>query len=383
MASIEKRGEKSWRLVVEVGTGIDGKRKRKTETIHIEDKALLRTKKKLQDYLEGQLYEFKQRVEAGEYIKPQKMLFRDFAETQWKPKYAEKELEKSTRVVYLRHLDAHILPKFGHMKLDNVRTMHIVDFMDYLKTPEARQDGKDIPLGNGTQRYIFRVLRSIFCRAVDWKFLKENPCDGVKWPKNPRQNIVVYEDYEMMKILEALKKESNTWRLMILGTFLGGFRRGEMTALELNDLNFGDNTVRIDKNIPMKIKGEFIYKDPKNESSERKVKMPGWYMDELKKYCIQWKLEKIHMGARWQGGDKNFVFHKGNGVPYHPNTPTNWWRNFLKKNKIRHIKLHGLRHTSATYLLEHGATAGVEIPPPELGRGPGPGFGIVTMQRRP
>nr|DAI90566.1 MAG TPA: Integrase [Caudoviricetes sp.] len=355
MASIEKRGKNSWRLVVETGTGPDGKRKKKTRTIKIEDKALLRTTKRLRDYLEDQLHVFKAEVEAGEYIKPEKMLFKDFVEKQWKPKYAKKDLERSTQAIYLQHMRVHILPYFGHMELDNIRTMHIVDFKNYIGTPEARKDKKNIPLGNGTQRYILRVLRSVFCRAKEWKFLKENPCDGVKWPKAPKQNIVVYEDWEIVKILEALKKESTTWRLMILGTFLGGFRRGEMTALELDDLNFGDNMLTIDKNIPMKIKGEFIYKDPKS-GDERFVKMPGWYMDELKKYCTQWKLEKIKIGTRWQGGDKSFVFHKGNGVPYHPNTPTNWWRNFLKKNHIRHVKLHGLRHTSATYLLENGAT---------------------------
>ena len=73
-------------------------------------------------------------------------------------------------------------------------------------------------------------------------------------------------------------------------------------------------------------------------------------------YCREWKKQRLLVGNKWEGGNKQFLFHTGYGKPYHPNTPTNWWRDFLKKNGIRHVKLHGLRHTSATFLLENGAT---------------------------
>ncbi|WP_425517280.1 tyrosine-type recombinase/integrase [Paenibacillus sophorae] len=36
-------------------------------------------------------------------------------------------------------------------------------------------------------------------------------------------------------------------------------------------------------------------------------------------------------------------------------TATNTWAKFLKKYKFLHVKLHGLRHTAATLLREHGA----------------------------
>lgn len=59
----------------------------------------------------------------------------------WKPKYASdpENLAESTLVVYEQHLQTHILPKFGGKRLDNIETMHVVDFMAYLKTPEARK----------------------------------------------------------------------------------------------------------------------------------------------------------------------------------------------------------------------------------------------------
>ena len=77
-------------------------------------------------------------------------------------------------------------------------------------------------------------------------------------------------------------------------------------------------------------------------------------MKELAVYVREWKKNKLLVGTKWQGGDKQYLFHTGFGLPYHPNTLTSWWTNFLKQNRFRHIKLHGLRHTSATYLLERG-----------------------------
>lgn len=44
MASIEKRGSNSFRLVVETGYDANGKRLRKYKTIRIEDHKLLKTK---------------------------------------------------------------------------------------------------------------------------------------------------------------------------------------------------------------------------------------------------------------------------------------------------------------------------------------------------
>lgn len=86
--------------------------------------------------------------------------------------------------------------------------------------------------------------------------------------------------------------------------------------------------------------------------------MPEWYMNELEEYATKtWKKQMWDAGTKWKApAGRQFLFHKGDGVPYHPNSPTRWWREFLKRNGFRHLKLHGLRHTSATFLLEQGMT---------------------------
>ena len=355
MPSIERRGANSFRLTVEIGRGPDGKRKRKRKTITIDDPALLKTKKKLQEYLEQEWYRFKTEVEAGAYIKPEKTTFKEFVDKHWWLKYARARggLAPATQITYQEHLKTRILPHFGHMLLDEIKTMHLVDFFSDLQGHNARLDGKPGPLGDGTIRYIHRILRNIFSRAVEWKFIAANPMDGVKRPPKPEENIIVYTEEEMQQIIDALYHEPENWRLMILCTFLGGFRRGELVALELDDLDFENNTIRVDENIPKKVSGKFLIGPPKNKKT-RHVQMPAWFMRELALYCREWKKHRLLIGDKWEGGDRKFLFHTGFGEPYHPNSVSAWWRRFTQKHGFRYVKLHGLRHTSATYLLQEG-----------------------------
>ena len=50
----------------------------------------------------------------------------------------------------------------------------------------------------------------------------------------------------------------------------------------------------------------------------------------------------------------DYVFTEEDGYVINPQTPTKQFSKFLKRNGIRHLKFHRLRHTSATMLLVGG-----------------------------
>ncbi|MDG0876498.1 site-specific integrase [Paenibacillus thiaminolyticus] len=130
--------------------------------------------------------------------------------------------------------------------------------------------------------------------------------------EKPESKIKVFDEFEIAAIIDALNQQPTIWRLMILGTFLGGLRRGELVALEINDCNFGDSSIMIDENIPIKIKGEPLIKAPKTNSSVRRIKMPKWYMDELEAYMKEWEKQRRAAGAKWRCPEgRQFLFHKG------------------------------------------------------------------------
>lgn len=353
MPSIEKRGKNSWRLVVEAGRGPDGKRKKCTKTIRVEDPALLRTTKKLQEYLEAEWYKFKAEVEAGTYRKPERMTLAQFVD-EWREKFAQQHYKPSTMATYELHIQNHILPALGHHRLDELKPMHIITFLADLHKPGARKDGRGEQLSGRSIQYIYAVLRSILTQATVWKVISENPMADIPKPKAEKPKAQFYETEEVEYIIEKLYELPDTWRLLFLTAILGGLRRGELIALQWKDVDFEDCTIHVQRSISFMRNGEIFEKGTKNEE-DRVVDMPAWYMDEMRKFRKEWVKQKLIVGNKWEGGDKEYVFHSGLGRPLYYSYPTEKWRDFCEQYDIRYMSLHKLRHTSLTILIEKGA----------------------------
>ena len=75
------------------------------------------------------LAEFQTEVESGEYIAPQKMTLGAFV-VEWRSKYATKELAPLTLKNYDLHLKNHILPVFRHPRMDPIKPLHILSFLE-------------------------------------------------------------------------------------------------------------------------------------------------------------------------------------------------------------------------------------------------------------
>ncbi|MNR93693.1 Tyrosine recombinase XerD [compost metagenome] len=361
MGYIEKRGENKWRLVVVTGYKSDGSQNRERENVTIDDPLILKSEKKIKDYLNKELLKFEMKVQAGNYVAPEKMLFKEFI-GEWREKYAKDELAGSTLQTYEGHIEVRLIPVFGHMRMDQIKPMHVLSFIKDLEKPGARKDGKEGALDSGTVGYIYRVLKNVLSRACEWKVISENPMEDIPKPKpknskekllKQRENPQYYNEKEAQQVVDALYNEpSRKWRLLILGSMFGGFRRGELVGLEWPYVLFDDQSLNVENNIPLTKNGQPIEKGPKSDASYRIVDMPEWYMEELALYYEEWKREKERLGTKWEGGDRQFVFHNGKGRPYYYQHPYKWWKRFCARNEIRFIKFHGLRHSTGTLLLE-------------------------------
>lgn len=243
----------------------------------------------------------------------------------------------------------------------------LVTLFNDLRKPGTRIDkrgGKET-ISSRTIQYVYDVTMSIFKRVVEWGILSKNPLEGIQRPqiskednkaRKDRKNF--FEEEEATKVIDTLIKSDSVWRLYFLGAVIGGFRRGELIALDKDDCDFVNNRLRIDENISHTEKEQADITDTKNEASEDYVDMPQWYMDELAKHIKAMrkaKLEAKTLGI-WQGGDRNFVFHAGKGKPYYHTSPTQSWKSWCEQNGFCNVSLHGLRHTNATYLLGQGAS---------------------------
>lgn len=361
MANIQKRGDNSWFFTVYTGKGPNGKYGRKTKTITVTDEALLKTTKKLQNYLDDEYSKFRQEVEAGEYITPQKMTFDAFI-NEWRSKYSVKHLEHKTRIAYESHLKKRILPTFGHMKLEDIKPLHIVDFLESLGRDGGRGDNKSGGLSSATIQINHRVLKNIFSRAVEWKVIKTNPVTSVKKPKVTSKEIVPYDEQEVSQLLQALEKEPFHWRMMVTLALTTGMRRGELLGLEWKHIDWKTGVIDVSQTLVQALKGEIIVKEPKTKNSQRKVSLPASVLEELREYYAYRIKERDKLKDAWNGRDRegrewNFIFSHADGTPFHHERPYLWFRQFIKKNGMRYIRFHDLRHTSATLLINQGVHA--------------------------
>lgn len=346
MASLQKRGNDSWLLVVEAGIGADGKRIRRTKTIKAKG---IREARKL-------LAEFETEVEAGHYIAPEKMTFAAFVE-EWKEKYAESELGIKTLDIYLRFLKNRILPVFGHMRLDKIQPFHIVNFISDLSKEGSRQDGRNGKLSSGTIQYIHRIISNIMNKAQEWRLLKDNPAAGIQKPKVKRKEIEVYDEDEVALLFQLLEKEPMKWRIMIMLAITTALRRGELVGLEWGHVDLDNGILVVKQSISHSINGQRIISEPKTEKSKRKVSLSDNVIEHLKEFYLESRKKRLALGDAWKGGDHFFVFSNDEGMAYYPETPYLWFRAFLKKHGLKYIRFHDLRHTSATLLINKGVHA--------------------------
>lgn len=355
MANIQQRGPNSWFFTVYTGRGADGKYGRRTKTLTITDEALLKTKKKLQDHIDGEYAKFRQEVLAGEYIAPEKMTFSSFVE-EWREKYAVKHLESSTVEKYDFQLKNHINPIFGHRKLSDIKSIHIVDFIEKLQQDGGRADGKKGGLSSTSARYIHRVIKDIFDRAVEWKVIGVNPVLTVKRPKVAKRESKVLNEEEVAVVFDALEKEPFLWKMMITLALTTGLRRGELLALEWKNIDLEAGTLDVKQSLSY-ANGQHLIKEPKTTNSIRRISLPPSIITELKSYYLHCRKERLALGDAWQGGEHFFLFSATSGKPLYHTVPGTWLRRFIKRNKLPQIRFHDLRHTSATLLINQGVHA--------------------------
>jgi len=362
MPSIEKRGNNSWRLVVEDGYDAKGKRVRHRKSVTIEDPALLKSAKKLGIHLQMELALFQRLIESGQYIRQERTTFADFVPT-WKANYADLNMGEYTRRNYQAIVNIRLIPAFGHLEMGKIKTMHVVHFLTQLRAPEGRLDGRNKPLSTNTILNIYKTLKSILDAAAKWKVILSNPMAGVDRPvadKAEKRALKTakhsYTLAEAGALIEVLQDEPEHWRLYFLGALLGGFRRGEMLAIQWSQVDFAAGGIHVEKQISLSEDGKRTEADVKTIESAAFVPMPRWYMAELEKYKKVWNRERLRQGKNWLGADKQYLFHPGQGLSYHPDTASKRWRKVRAKYNLPSIRLHDLRHTTATLLREDGAS---------------------------
>lgn len=337
--NIEKRGKGSWRLTVNGGIGPDGKRIKHQKTVKASSE---REAKK-------ELAKFVAEIEKGEYHEPSRMTLSEYVEF-WLTNYGETNLQPTT-IVFYKGLFKRILTAMGHLKLEQIKPIHLIQFYKNLEEDGIREDGKPGGLSSQMILHHHRCFSAILQDAVEWQLISSNPVSKVKAPKVEIKEGKYYTEEEVSAILTHLSQvDIKYFNLVSLG-IATGLRKGELLGLEWKHIDFQQKTIKVCQSSQYTRELGVFTKLPKNKSSNRVIAIPNSILTMLSQYKDYQESQRLEIGDLWENHDR--LFTQWNGKPMHPGTVNSWFQKFLIANDLPRRKFHSLRHTSATLLIAH------------------------------
>lgn len=320
----------SYQIILETDHDpITGKRQRIYKTIN-------GTKKEAEAMLDRMKNEL---LNNGAIVKPSAVKLGDWMH-EWLKLYLP-NIAETTRAGYTERINNKLIPYLGNTPLKNLQTSAIQQWVNTLSNVEN--------LAPKSVKNVFLNLKAALDKAVTLNMIPKNPCTGVELPKLVKYKAEVYDDVEIAKVLQ-LAEGTDMYNIILLELSIG-FRRGEINALEWSDIDFERGIVHISK-ADVKAGKKTVHKTPKTQSSIRDVSIGESTISFLKSEYRKYKEKKLAMGSKFV--DSNRVIYKKDGGAYSPDSLTQKWKRFCKANNLKPIRLHDLRHTCATAMLDAG-----------------------------
>jgi len=305
------------------------------------------------------LAKFITEVEAGNFATPSKVSFGEFVK-KWLENYAEVELAPKTLHRYKGMLDTRILPFFGTKNMEKIKPLELLEFYNVIKGKHefmkvAKNEGspriKGISSGlsDQTVKHHHRLISAIFEKAIKWNVYQgKNPANFVDAPKVERKKAKFYDLNQIAAMFQALEKEDLHHKAVVMIALTTGARLGEVMGLEWQDVDNEGKTIEIRQSSQYIPRIGTFTKNPKNESSKRRISVNDALLIVLKAY------KEDQQSRGFLCGDKNRLFINWKGEAMNPSTLAVWFPKFLTKNELPRITFHSLRHTSATFLIGQG-----------------------------
>lgn len=212
---------------------------------------------------------------------------------------------------------------------------------------------------HNTLKGVHNTLKQIFKHAEVTQLIAKSPADALFIPKEKLKMMEDYveetealylESWELKKLLDSAEQHRNILFRTILYTLaFTGMRPGEALALQLQDVDLVNKTIRITKTMYAKgnVKGDFELTPPKTKNAVRTIDI-----DEIVVNKIQTLLE-FKMQKDWQ--PSSFVFSDLNGVPPTVKILNQYVRRLGQKAQLtKKCRSYILRHTHISLLAEAG-----------------------------
>jgi integrase len=139
---------------------------------------------------------------------------------------------------------------------------------------------------------------------------------------------------------------------IITVTLALGLRRGEALGLKWEDIDLKNKCLYIQRSAGRVGTLGIKEKDPKTNSSKRKIDLPDFVVEALKSHQKRQLESKERLAEKWT--DSGYVFTNKYGRFLQESHLYNSYKALLKRAGLPDIRFHDLRHSAATIMLSMG-----------------------------
>jgi integrase len=290
----------------------------------------------------------------GELVEPTKVTLGEWLNT-WMTEAVKPTSRRHTVACYQLAINKHIAPALGSIGLQSLRPGHLQKY--YAEKRSA--------LSNATLSLHHSVVSGALKSAVRQGLVAKNVAllvDGRPRPRRQREEAKrhCWSREEAVAFLKAAKEAGPQLAALFAFALDSGVRRGELLGLRWKDVDLDAATVLIDQQL-LESGPEPVFGPTKN-GEPRTVDLNDTTVDLLRDHKRVQAESKMRNRTAYH--DYGLVFARGwedvqarrrsLGEPISEGALVRAMEKIIAAADVRRIKVHGLRHTSATLLLAAG-----------------------------
>lgn len=242
-------------------------------------------------------------------------------------------LRPSTRVSYRCHIHRFLIPALGQLRLRKLTVTHIEHAYEKIRSGDF---GK---VSITTLHRIHATLMSALNTAVRRGLLVANPAALVELPRPTRPEMATWTNTQARAFLDG--SSQHPWHLLYRILLVCGLRRGEALGLQWKDIVPTGNALRIRRQLTL-ISGQTAVGDTKSVRGRRTV-----HLDHETGLLLQAHRPGVFIAP-------GFIFRYEDGQSLEPAAVSRQFSVLVTSLGLPLIRLHDLRHTSASLGLGAG-----------------------------
>jgi integrase len=164
--------------------------------------------------------------------------------------------------------------------------------------------------------------------------------------------VVPWSSAEALAFLSAAADDPLFPAFVLL--LLYGMRRGEVLGLRWQDIDLGNQMIYVRQQI-QRVQGQLHIGPVKTRAGSRDLPLLGLARPALSARQARQNADRTNLGPAWT--DTGLVFTTRTGRPVEPRNLVRSFIRICEDNGIRKIRLHAIRHTTASLLKDLGVPA--------------------------